>query len=260
MSKDSRTIFGTVVVAITNPLVRKAMVDEIRRRGADDVIAVVEHFVLEELLGNTMVDLLIMDDILSEIETASLTRDIRNGALHAHPFPLILVLAHDQKERDLHEVIDSGPDAILLYPVSIAELSAKIEILAARRKPFIIVRGYIGPDRRKAPREGPNQPRSIEAPNPLAGNGDPELFQQAIAKSMQDLSVAKMGSSIDQLAHALKTGNAADFTGLIPAVEHLAEAAPKPALREAAENLAAALRSRNMEEIMRAARALLAAA
>ena len=256
MSKEQKPLAGAIMLGIANPLVRRAMTDEFRQRWAEEVIIVQDWKMMIETLSQQAIAILVLDDVLFERRTAPVIRDIRNGLLHQHPFPLVIALAHEQQEQQLRELIDSGPDAVVLTPVSITNLFSKIDRLAAGRKPFVVTRDYVGPDRRSAPREGVGAPRVIEAPNPIGAVAGDALFQS----SLQALSAAKVECGLDALAFALKSDNAMDFGSVIPAIEQLARSTPKAEIRAAAEDLCDALRAAVIEDIRRYARALLAAA
>lgn len=255
--KETRLFFGKMALAIANPLVRRAMADHFRHRGADEIFHIDNWETLHETLKGNSLAVLVTDDELSERATAPLVRDIRNGVLHDHPFPLILMLAHRQNEQHLRSLIDCGPDAIVLAPISIADLFSKIDRFAAGRKSFIVTRDYVGPDRRSAPREGANQPLIIEAPNPLAA--DQESFRQAVSAGTDALKAAQVECSFGQLAWALKSGGGSDFTTLIPALELLIKSSGKASLKEAAEGMIAAIHQNNKSEMMSWAQKLLVA-
>lgn len=260
MTKVNFLHCGNVLLAIANPLVRRAMTDEFRHRGVPEVIAVSDWDAMKEAIENHSFDVIVTDDVLGELQTGSLIRDIRNGVLHEHPFPLVLALAHQKVEQQLRELIDCGPDAVVLTPVSIADLFTKIDRLAAARKPFVITRNYIGPDRRTSLREGAAPPRFVEAPNPLAGGPAAAGFQDAIHNSIQALKTAKMECSLDQLAFALRAGDPAGFLELIPPIENLAKTTLKQALSDAAYALSAAIKSQVLADILDCSRKLLTAA
>jgi len=260
MAKALELHCGTIVLAIGNPLVRRAMTDEFRHRGVGEIRVPADLKSLSETVTAETIDILVLDDLLVELPTGSLIRDIRYGVIHAHPFPLVVALAHQQTEPDLRALIDCGPDAVVLVPVSIADLFSKIERLAAGRKPFIVTRNYVGPDRRDSLRPGAQPPRYVEAPNPLAGNTDPDIYKNAINKGAEAVKSAKMECSLDQLAYALKAGNPAAFKELIPSLENLARSTSKQPLREAANDLSAAINTQVLDTIMQSSRKLLAAA
>lgn len=260
MRPVKRSYIGTVLVAIANPVIRRALIDTLRQNGADDVLDATDWKALAELLAAKTVVLLVVDDTLSQRPTAELIRKIRQGDLHAHPFPLIITLANQREEHQLRALIDCGPDAIILTPISVADLFSKIDLLAAGRKPFVITRDYVGPDRRKEPREGAGQPQIITPPNPMARGVDPATFEKALKAGQNSLKTAKMECSLGQLAWAMRSGNASDFRDLIPVVDRLVEAAASPALKAAAAGLAGALRAGDLPEIMDWCRKLLAQA
>jgi len=260
MAKPMELHCGTVVLAIANPLVRRAMTDEFRHRGVAEIVALGDFPALNEAAKSQSIDILVLDDVLAEVQTGPLIRDIRYGVVHGHPFPLVLALAHQQTESQLRVLIDCGPDAIVLTPVSIADLFGKIEKLALARKPFIVTRNYIGPDRRTQLREGTQPPRFVDAPNPLAGPMEAGSFQDALQNCSEALKTAKMEASLDQLAFALRSGNAEAFKELIPAIDNLAKTTSKQSLKDAAYGLSAAISTQVLDEIMRASKNLLTAA
>lgn len=259
VTKETRLFFGKMALAIANPLVRRAMADHFRHRGADEIFHTDNWENLYETLKHESLAVLVADDTLSERATAPLVKDIRNGVLHEHPFPLVIMLAHQQKEEHLRALIDCGPDAIVLAPVSITDLFSKIDRFALGRKPFVVTRDYTGPDRRSAPREGANQPLIIEPPNPLAPGTDEQSFKQAVSAGSTSLKAAQVECSFGQLAWALRPGGGADFTSLIPALELLGKSSGKPTLKLAADSMIEAIRRDDKAAIMGWAQKLLVA-
>lgn len=260
MTKVNILHCGKVLLAIANPLVRRAMTDEFRHRGVAEVIAVSDWDAMKEAVEKQSLDVIVTDDLLGEIQTGSLIRDIRNGIIHEHPFPLVLALAHQKVEQQLRELIDCGPDAVVLTPVSISDLFTKIDKLAAARRPFVVTRNYVGPDRRTTLREGAAPPRFVDAPNPLASGANPADFHDAIHASAQALKTAKMECSLDQLAYALRAGDPAGFLELIPPIENLAKTTLKQALSDACYALSAAIKSQVLADILDCSKKLLTAA
>ena len=259
VTKETRLFFGKMALAIANPLVRRAMADHFRHRGADEIFHLDNWEGLHETLKHESLAVLVADDTLSERATAPLVRDVRNGALHEHPFPLVIMLAHHQKEEHLRALIDCGPDAIVLAPVSITDLFSKIDRFSQGRKPFVITRDYVGPDRRGAPREGANEPLIIEPPNPLAPGTDQASFAQAVEASSEALKAAQVECSMGQLAWALRSGDSNDLSLLIPALEMLIKSTGKAPLKEAAQGMIDAIRENKLAEVMGWAQKMLAA-
>jgi len=259
MNKEVRFFFGKTVLAIANPMVRRAMADHFRHQGAEDILQPTDWDGLRKVLDEESIATLVADDTLSEQATGPLVRDIRKGALHDHPFPLVIMLAHEQAELHLRELIDCGPDAIVLAPVSITDLFSKIDRLAAGRKPFVVTHDYVGPDRRTAPREGANQPLIIEAPNPLAAGTTEESFRQAASAGTSELQAAQVQCSLGQLAWALRPGGSNDFSKLIPALELLVRSSGKAPLQQAAEGMIQAIHKNDKTAMVGWAQKLLVA-
>jgi len=259
MPPEKPLFTGVVVVAIANPIVRRALGDAFRQRGADELAEISDYEVLRQTMKSAVVDMLVLDDNLSEQYTGDIIKDIRRGDLHEHPFTLIIALAHRQEEKDLRELIDAGPDAIVLTPVSVAALTQKIDSLAAGRKQFVVTRDYIGPDRRSSQRAGAAPALTLEAPNPLEAGFDRGNFHAALDKAKADLKVKKTECALGQLAWAMKSGNASDLAELIPLVEQLVETAPNPKFKAAATGLVNSMREENKKEIMGWCSKLLAA-
>jgi DNA-binding NarL/FixJ family response regulator len=257
MRKENRLFFGNIAIAVANPLVRRAMSDHFRHRGADEIFHLEDWPGLHETVKHQTLGVMLVDDMLSEMATAPLIRDIRLGVLHAHPFPLVFMLAHQRGVKHLRELVDCGSDAIVLSPISITELFNKIDRFASGRKPFIITHDYIGPDRRSAPREGGNQPLTIETPNPLGA--DKESFQRALVAGEVALKAAQVECSLGQLAWTMRQGNTNNFGRLIVSLERLIKSTSHVLLKEAAEGLIGALRGQDMKSIVQWSQKVMAA-
>ena len=256
MPTEQQVPIGAVVVAIANPIVRRALGDAFRHRGVLELDELHDYEQLKQILKNACIDVLVADDNLNDLFVGDLVRAIRQGELHEHPFPLIIMLAHRQEEKDLRALINSGPDAVVLTPISVAALTQKIEMLAAGRKQFVITRDYVGPDRRTAARAGSAPALTLDAPNPLQAGADRGAFNAALDKAKINLKEKKTECSLGQLAWAMQ-GNITEFSQLIPIVDQLVETVANPNIKAAAMTLAQALRKDERMEIMDACKALL---
>lgn len=94
-------------------------------------------------------DLVIADAALPEIDGIELTRQIRDGVSSAHrekPVLLTMTLATTGRIRDARE---AGVDEILLKPLTITSLTAKVLAAVYGRRRFLEAPDYAGPDRRR---------------------------------------------------------------------------------------------------------------
>jgi hypothetical protein len=109
----------------------------------------------------------------------------------------------------IHKVADCGPDAILLLPLQPGQIESRLDILGNSRKPFVVTRGYTGPDRRNGPRDGAEVIPEIPVPNPLAAriNRVSEMTLQreidAASKRLATLRMRRYGIQLHWLAGAI---------------------------------------------------------
>lgn len=67
--------------------------------------------------------------------------------------PIILTFAGVDRV-EVAAAIDAGADAVLSYPVSLAQVSHLLQMLDAQKRPFIRASTYVGPCRRRGPMPG----------------------------------------------------------------------------------------------------------
>jgi len=181
-----------LALAIENPVFRS----DIQRMLVEDGFAgqVYEAQTAEAavtLLREKSFDLLILQAEIGGSYLAPMVRDLRNGQLFSHPFPLVVMLSSGREMAYLHDLIDCGPDDVLLMPVQRAKLQERVRSLSKRRKRFVVTQGYVGPDRRSTPRAGgADSGPLLDVPNPLEGKAagrDPMLLQRDIEEAAQQL-------------------------------------------------------------------------
>ena len=116
-------------------------------------------------IADNLADLVICDADIEGGDIRSVVRDVRRQKIGTNPFIFMVCIAHSGGADLVRTCIDSGIDDLTLAPISAASISARISALANSRKPFVVTRDYIGPDRRRSERpEGEEIPK-LEAPN-----------------------------------------------------------------------------------------------
>lgn len=78
-------------------------------------------------------------------------QSLRWGATGNNPFAVVVATSWDKSEALIRRIINCGADDVILRPFSHGQLASRIEVLAERRKGFVITHDYIGPDRRRDP-------------------------------------------------------------------------------------------------------------
>ncbi|HYE01461.1 MAG TPA: response regulator [Alphaproteobacteria bacterium] len=143
-------------------------------------------------LESTAVDLLLIDGDQGEGEVFRIIHSIRHGHLGENPYMGIIVTTWQPTGQLLARTTNSGADDLLVKPVSPKQIQDRLAALIEARKPFVVTSDFIGPDRRKAPREG-QQIGQFTVPNILR---------------MKAMGVYGRGSAAEEIAEANAALNA----------------------------------------------------
>ena len=148
-----------------NEEVRSIVKGDLRRRGFTGVRDMAGAGALEQALDDQCPDLLICELDLPNGDICDMVRSIRNERIGRNPFMLVIVMLKNPTVERIRQVVEAGSDDIVVSPVSVAALNARIMNLIHKRKPFVVTTDYIGPTRRKAPRPGCEVVPLIDVPN-----------------------------------------------------------------------------------------------
>lgn len=116
-------------------------------------------------IADNLADLVICAVDIEGGDVRSMVRDVRLQKLGKNPFVFVIYIINVGNAEFIRTCIDSGADDLILRPISAATISDRITALAKDRKPFVVTRDYIGPDRRKAERVSGGVAPKLEAPN-----------------------------------------------------------------------------------------------
>lgn len=156
-----------------------------------------------EALAALQPDLIVVDVDSPEIDGFKLIRWLRTDPACPNPFVCILATSWQPTEPLLHKVHNSGADLLLVKPASPKQMTERIHTLLDNRKRFNVSADYIGPDRRKNPREGPQVP-TLDAPNTLRlkaiGHWDRLTVRDDLAKAIAWLNEQKAQRDAFQIA------------------------------------------------------------
>ncbi len=150
-------------------------------------------------------DLLIADADALHGDACRLFHGIRHQELGYDPVVPIIAIAPLRTPRQIRQIVDAGPDHILVEQLTIKQLLERVHLLVLGRKPFVVTADYIGPDRRNAPRpdESPSAPL-IEVPNTLRAKAtrseDEEALRRRLAKTAAEINRRKMERDAVQIA------------------------------------------------------------
>jgi len=120
---------------------------------------------------NDEADLIIadVDDNTEGEQVATLMKRIRHNEITQNPFPISIAITGNSDIQNIQRIINSGFDALLLKPFSMATMIGRVNALRQHRAPFAVTSQYIGPDRRQNQRQQSpaDEKHLITVPNPM---------------------------------------------------------------------------------------------
>jgi CheY-like chemotaxis protein len=181
---------------------------------------------LREAFGSGTPDLLVADAEDAASETLRLVHQLRHGQFAGNPFLGVIVTAFNPTKQLLSRVTNSGADALLVKPVSARQIQERVSALIDTPRRFVVTSDFIGPDRRRAPREGSQIPL-LEVPNTMrlkaTGIGGRVDIPRAIEAAYAEVNEQKLLRLAFQAAFLIefaRPGLAARPVGRL-AVDHL---------------------------------------
>lgn len=199
-----------------DPIVRSRMRDALNAAGIHRILNVDSAIELERALGKACPDILICDGLDSGFAATKLTRTVRHGFLGENPFTVVVTTARAPTIDMVRQVIDGGTDCLVAKPFSGKDIVDRVALLVEHRKPFVVTKDYIGPDRRLGDRGDSDWPL-IEAPNTLKdkahGIYDPITAREQILKAKAVINEQKasrdamlIASIVRQVMAAVEAG------------------------------------------------------
>ncbi len=172
MRKETRkhkASFDTVRVLLAEPRtqLREELIQSLNEFGLTNIESTGNLNKVHECLADGGLDLLICDTVLPEGNLHDLLKSVRFGETTSNPFLVIITLISDPTSELVNQMMDCGPDAILLKPFTPAQLNERIQNLVHNRKRFAVTSSYVGPERRQGHREDKTGKETIRVPNPL---------------------------------------------------------------------------------------------
>ncbi|MBB6252409.1 response regulator transcription factor [Nitrospirillum iridis] len=162
MSTDLSKIQTLLVDADLNT--RRILRAMLARLGMEKVL---DHGTLAEAAGSpSTIDLVILDADQADGAAFRWIHAIRHGLTTLNPFVGAIIMTWNPTQQLMIRFASSGADDILVKPYSPKQVHDRLLNLVENRKKFVVTSDYIGPDRRRSPREG-QVVQLIDVPNPL---------------------------------------------------------------------------------------------
>lgn len=223
---DLSLVEAVIVDTQSNTL--RLLRDVLARVGVKKVELYDNYTAAQYLLTAGQPDLLLLDcDGPHEAEAFRFVRTFRNDPGTPNPFAAIIVTSWQATQMQVMRMTNSGVDDMLVKPMSPKQVQDRIAVLIEARKRFVVTSDYMGPDRRKSPRDGAQVPL-LDVPNTLRLKALGTIAQVNLRQAMTDAK--RLVGEQKRLRTAIQLGFLVEFAGpgLVKdppermAVEHLA--------------------------------------
>ncbi len=155
----------TVLVVDDNQHMRSLVRTILESLGVSQILEARDGAHALEKMGQTQIDLLIVDWNMEPMDGLALTRHLRTSSESPDHFvPVIMLSGHTEKARVM-QARDAGVTEFMAKPVSARSLYARIVSIIENPRPFVRTNEYFGPDRRRQmlPFDGPDRRKEAGA-------------------------------------------------------------------------------------------------
>lgn len=183
--------------------------------GFREICDISNHFKIAEEMTRKHYDLVLLDAAFGLKELNGIIQDIRHGKASKNPFVTILVMT-ESKDKDVHQtLLHSGCDEILVKPLSLMDITKKIEEISQNgARTFVVTRDYAGPDRAGYKADNGKEAPHFSPPNTfvakLTRNISEERVETAVQKAVLKFNVMKIERHMVQINWLIKRLNPKD--------------------------------------------------
>lgn len=143
-----------ILVADDESMMREIVMNALSAGGYREIRPVFRLSQLAEVLESAYMDLLVINGEMPDGDAVDLVRKMRLFQIGRNPFVPVIMTTWHSEGRFVRRVVDGGVDVLVTKPFAAGQLFARIDFLINGRPPFVATANYIGPDRRKARRDG----------------------------------------------------------------------------------------------------------
>ena len=154
-----------LVVGVSGDQTRSVLCNILKAMGFSRITAFNSLAQVRARIADNLADLVVCAVDIEGGDIQSVIRDVRRQKIGKNPFLFTVYIVNSSGSEFVRSCVDSGVDDLILGPISAASMSNRIAALARNRKPFVVARDYIGPDRRRAERMEEANISELEAPN-----------------------------------------------------------------------------------------------
>ncbi len=190
---DFRSVAAVIVDREVNT--RRLLRGILARLGVDKILDFASAADAPAALIAIQPDLLFIDADAPDPEGLKFVQGLRHAQAPLNPFIGVIATTWQPTQPLLLRFNATGADDMMVKPFSAKQVQDRLVNLIEARKNFVVTADYIGPDRRRQPREGIQIPL-FEVPNTLrlkaSGQFDRNRTAEAIADSLEAINIQKV--------------------------------------------------------------------
>jgi two-component system chemotaxis response regulator CheY len=144
---------ATVYIGEKNYYERQVLRDMFLAQGLKQIVCHATLDALRDMLFEVPPDLLVL---AADFDPGvfELIKEIRMQRIGENPFMLISMMVAPTQGAALNRAIEVGVDDIIIKPISAERIQERLRLVTFHRRPFIVVDGYVGPERKTEGRHG----------------------------------------------------------------------------------------------------------
>jgi two-component system chemotaxis response regulator CheY len=207
---------ATVYIGEKNYYERQVLRDMFLAQGLKQIICHATLDALRDMLFEVPPDLLVL---AADFDPGvfELIKEIRMQRIGENPFMLISMMVAPTQGAALNRAIEVGVDDIIIKPISAERIQERLRLVTFHRRPFIVVDGYVGPERKT---ESLQSARRIPVVNTLfekvsGREMDKIALKAAVEGSLQKVLQAQLDSQSFRLGEVCERLVTAYDTGAI---------------------------------------------
>ncbi|NQV55373.1 MAG: response regulator transcription factor [Rhodospirillales bacterium] len=193
----------SIVVGDPDDTIGTGLRDALKTHGFGSIKTTNAFEDIENAVATNSADLILTDVNLEGGDVFELVRNLRNMEIGDNPFAMVVATVEVPDKECINRILNAGFDDTIVKPFSTDDLMKRISRLAHGRKPFVITRDYIGPDRRLRPRPDAKAAPMVEAPNSIYSKAieaqPPQEFQKLVGEATELLKAYRIGCYAGQI-------------------------------------------------------------
>ena len=154
-----------------------------------NVVSVLEK--LRSTVRRGDIDMLMLEANRQSRAFYNLVHEIRNDKLGRDPFLVISIVTWRADEALIQAFLKAGADDVIVMPASVSFASERVENLIDSRREFVVITGYLGPDRRSKSRITNDELGTFAVPNGLRYKTTGDESAKPSAASLRNTACAE---------------------------------------------------------------------